>query len=142
MTLTSIRTAVIAALLAGGLVQPLAAQDLGAVPGQRQPDGRGVALSLAAIAALGLLIHEAKEDEEEEEQEREERRRTLPADCLVTWGTPDGAATLYDPDCLDGAFPAAAELPLDCAVTVRSDGRFVSGFSPACLNERGWRTPQ
>ena len=140
MTRNVARTA-LAALLSLMLAHPLAAQGLGAAPVQRQPDGRGVALGLAAIAALGFLIHEAREDEKDEERDREEQRRTVPAQCLVAWGTPEGTATLYDPDCLEGAFPAAAELPLDCAVTVRSEGRFVSGFSPSCLSERGWRTP-
>lgn len=140
MTRTLSRTALVT-LLSASLASPLAAQGLGAAPTERRNDGRNLALGLAAIAALGFLIHEAKEDEEEEREAREEERRTLPAQCLVTWESSGGAATLYDPDCLEEAFPAVGDLPLDCAVTVRSDGRFVSGFSPACLSERGWRTP-
>jgi hypothetical protein len=91
-------------------------------------------VGLAALAALGLILHERAEDREE----REKRARTLPGECLVTWGTREGAAALYDPDCLDGRFALAAHLPLGCAVTVRSEGRFVSGFSPRCLREEGW----
>lgn len=136
MTLIPVRTAS-AALLAAALAQPLAAQDYQMAPAQPPLDGAGLALGLAAIAALGILL----QDDDEEESEQDGRVRALPARCLATWRTSSGAATLYDPDCLARTAPAAGRLPLACAVTVRSAGRFVSGFSPACLRERGWRTP-
>lgn len=138
MTLSPARTAASAALLAAALAQPLAAQDYLTAPAQPPLDGAGLALGLAAIAALGLLL---QEDDDEDESERDEQARTLPPRCLATWQTSNGAATLYDPGCLARTYPAARRLPLGCAVTVRSAGRFVSGFSPACLRERGWRTP-
>jgi hypothetical protein len=142
MLLNLARAVAIPAVLSAVLVQPVAAQGLDSQAMRSEGDGRGLALGLAAIAALGLLLHEAEEDEDEEREARERRQRTLPARCLATWRTADGAATLYDPDCLEDRFQAADRLPLACAVTVRSDRRFVSGFSPACLRERGWRTPQ
>jgi hypothetical protein len=126
------RSVLLAATLSLGAVPPAAAQ--ARTEAERQ-QVQGLALGLAAVAALGLLIHERNEDRDEE---RERRARTLPDECLVNWRTRDGAATLYDPDCLDARFEAASRLPLDCAVTVRVDGRFVSGFSPACLREEGW----
>lgn len=140
--LLALRSAVLPVLLSVALAQPAAAQGFDARPMQPQGDGSGLALGLAAIAALGLLLQEADEDDGEERDARERRERTLPARCLATWRTANGgAATLYDPDCLEKRFPATGRLPLACAVTIRSDGRFVSGFSPACLRERGWRTP-
>lgn len=132
MLLSLARAVALPAILSALLAQPAAAQP--------HADGRGLALGLAAIAALGLLLREADEDEDEERDTREPRQRTLPARCLVTWRTPDGAATLHDPDCLESRVRDIDRLPLACAVTVRSDGRFISGFSPACLRERGWRT--
>ena len=106
------------------------------VPELRRPsaehDSNGWVMGLAALAVLGLAVREAQDEEEDE-------RLRVPARCLVDWPTPDGATALYDADCLDLEYRAAAHLPLDCAVTVRSRGRFVSGFSPDCLREEGWR---
>lgn len=124
------------ALLSLAMVQPLAAQ--GAEPGVR--DGQGLAMGLVALAALGILLHERREDREEEREEREKAGRRLPSSCLVTWLVREGGVRLYEPECLDASFEAASRLPLDCAVTVRSEGRFVSGFSPACLRQEGWLT--
>lgn len=129
------RSAALAALLASALPQLAGAQGVESARAARE--GQGVVLGLAALAAIGILLHERREDREEE---REKRARRVPDQCLVAWPTRDGSATLYDPDCLDQAFAAASRLPLDCAVTVRSGGRFVSGFSPACLREEGWDT--
>ena len=134
MLRTLARPVLLIALLAPALPTSVAAQVTESAPGTR--DGRGVVIGLAALAALGLLLHERNEDREEE---REERARRLPRECLVAWPTRDRTATLYDPDCLDGRFGLAARLPLECAVTVRSEGRFVSGFSPRCLREAGWQ---
>ena len=128
-----------AALLSLALVQPLAAEghDLGSAQAARERERQGWAMGLMALAAVGVLLHERREDREEE---REEEARRVPSRCLVTWPSAERDVTLYDPDCLDASFEAASRLPLDCAVTVRSEGRFVSGFSPACLREEGWRT--
>ncbi|TNC49772.1 hypothetical protein FHG66_09635 [Rubellimicrobium rubrum] len=95
----------------------------------------GVVMGLAALAVLGLAIHAAQDDDDDKKDERPR----VPARCLVDWPTHDGAVALYDADCLDLEYRAASRLPLDCAVTVRSHGRFVSGFSPDCLREEGWR---
>ena len=95
----------------------------------------GVVMGLAARAVLGLASHAARDDDDDKENERPR----VPARCLVDWPTRDGGVALYDADCLDLEYRAAARLPLDCAVTVRSHGRFVSGFSPDCLREEGWR---
>lgn len=145
MVLPPFRSA-LALLLSAALAFPAAAQQVPESDAARLARERqGLALGLGALAAIGILLREQREDREEEEAEEEERQRqarTLPARCLVTWGNRDNAVRLYDPDCLDRAFPAAARLPLSCAVTVRSEGRFVSGFSPACLREEGWRTPE
>lgn len=139
--LSPLARSVAAALLSLAMAQPLAAQELrqgpGAAPDPRQREGQGLALGLMALAAVGILLHERREDREEE---REQAERRLPSRCLLVWPTREGEVTLYDPDCLEGSFAAAARLPLGCAVTVRSRGRFVSGFSPACLREEGWRT--
>lgn len=119
-----------AALLALSLAMPALAQEMPEEPARAQErDMRGVVLGLAALAAIGIAIRELGDDDEER----------LPAECLATWPTPGGKARLYDPDCLDERFEAADELPLACAVTVRSRGRFQSGFSPGCLREEGWQ---
>jgi hypothetical protein len=97
----------------------------------------GVVMGLAALAVLGLAIHAARDDDDDNDDEDERPR--VPARCLVDWSTRDGAVALYDADCLNLEYRAAARLPLDCAVTVRSHGRFVSGFSPDCLREEGWQ---
>ncbi len=101
-----------------------------------ESDGRGLMMGLAALAVLGLAIREARDDDDEDD--RNERPR-VPARCLVDWPTRGGEVRLYDADCLDLEYRAAGRLPLDCAVTLRSRGRFVSGFSPDCLREEGWR---
>jgi hypothetical protein len=120
-----------AALTALALAQPALSQnDWVALEARRERETRNWVLGLAALAALGIVLHERGEDDDE---------RRLPGRCLVTWPTPRGEVTLYDPDCLDQRFEAAGRLPLSCAVTVRSEGRFVSGFEPGCLREEGWR---
>ncbi len=101
---------------------------------------RNLALGLAALAAIGLALRAADDDEDEDDAREEAESRRLPAACLVDWPVPDGTVRLYDPDCLEDRFARAGELPLDCAVTLRSRGRFVSGFDPYCLRESGWRT--
>lgn len=131
------RAAALAALLSATLAPPAAAQGDGRERAAR--DGQALVVGLAALAAIGILLNERREDRE---AEREKRARRLPAGCLVDWPTWDGTATLYDPDCLDATVDATARLPLGCAVTVRSGGRFVSGFSPACLREEGWHTEE
>lgn len=128
------------ALLSLAMVQPLAAQGVESAQAARARDGQGLAMGLMALAAVGILLHERREDREEEREDREEAARRLPPGCLVTWLDQDGGVRLYEPECLDASFEAASRLPLDCAVTVRSEGRFVSGFSPACLREEGWLT--
>jgi hypothetical protein len=129
-----------ALLLAAALALPLP----GAVAAQEAREltdaeraMRNLALGLAALAAIGLAIRAAEDDDEEEEPAPPRR---LPAACLVDWPVRDGTVRLYDPDCLEARFERSGELPLDCAVTVRSRGRFVSGFDPSCLRESGWRT--
>jgi hypothetical protein len=117
-----------AALMALALAQSAPAQD--DLEARRERETRNWVLGLAALAALGIVLHERGEDDDE---------RRLPGRCLVTWPTPRGEVTLYDPDCLEQRFEAAGRLPLSCAVTVRSEGRFVSGFEPGCLREEGWR---
>lgn len=100
---------------------------------------RNLALGIAALAALGLVLQAADEDREEK---READSRRLPPACLTDWPVRSGTVRLHDPDCLAARFGRAEELPLDCAVTIRSRGRFVSGFDPACLREAGWETPE
>jgi hypothetical protein len=129
------RSLLLVALLSPALPAPLAAQAADSV--RRSQEGRGLVIGLAALAALGFILHERNEDRREE---RKKRAQTLPGECLVAWPTREGNATLYDPDCLDARLEASASLPLGCAVTVRSEGRFVSGFSPRCLREEGWHT--
>lgn len=128
-----------AALLSLALAQPGAAQEFGPAQEARDRDRQGLVVGLAALAAVGFLLHERREDREEE---REKEARRLPSDCLVTWSSRGRDVTLYDPDCLDASFAPASHLPLHCAVTVRSEGRFVSGFSPSCLLEEGWETTE
>ena len=131
MTPTLIRPACVALLalsLAGQAVAQEAPEERAEA---RERDMRGIVLGLAALAAIGIALHELDDDEEEE---------ALPEECLANWPTGQGRARLYDANCLEDRFGAANELPLDCAVTVRSRGRFVSGFSPECLREEGWRT--
>ncbi|GGL81839.1 hypothetical protein [Wenxinia marina] len=67
------------------------------------------------------------------------RGQFLPTSCLRRFETRRGDLPLFDSDCLNREVRHARDLPLDCAVTVRSEGRFVSGFDPNCLTDRGYR---
>ncbi len=65
--------------------------------------------------------------------------RVLPARCLSTYDQEGDNLSLYAPDCLATATNFAADLPLSCARTLRTLGRFVSGYEPACLVSAGYR---
>lgn len=114
------------AALALGLPAPALAE------GDAERSIRNVALGLAALAVLGLALRERGEDEARE-------AKALPGACLRPVPTDEGPVGLYDPGCLDDRFEGASRLPLSCAVTVRSEGRIVSGFAPACLADEGFR---
>ena len=47
---------------------------------------------------------------------------------------------LHDPSCLDDRVERAGDLPLSCAVTLRTREGFETGFDPGCLDGEGWRT--
>lgn len=119
------------ALVIMALALPASAQDDASTLAEaRERQTRNLVLGLAALAAVGLAIHARRDDDDDD--------RRLPGRCLADWPASGGTVRLYDPDCLDDEFGAASRLPLDCAVTVRSRGRFVSGFSPGCLRDEGW----
>jgi len=67
------------------------------------------------------------------------RTRALPAECLRRYRTRDGRVRLFDGQCLEQSFRGYRHLPLDCAVTIRSQGRFESGFRPRCLRRAGYQ---
>lgn len=67
------------------------------------------------------------------------RTRALPAECLRRYRTQEGRVRLFDADCLEHNFRGYRHLPLDCAVTIRSQGRFESGFRPRCLRRAGYQ---
>ncbi len=78
------------ALLALATVQPLAAQGLEPSQAGRARDGQGLVMGLMALAAVGILLHERREEQEE----REKAARRLPQSCLVTWLGQDGGVRL------------------------------------------------
>lgn len=70
--------------------------------------------------------------------ESRQHRRALPAQCLRRYQTRDGGVRLFDGSCLEEHYRGYRRLPLDCAVTIRSHGRFESGFAPRCLRRAGY----
>jgi len=65
--------------------------------------------------------------------------RYLPAACLHRYHTRQGDVRLFDGTCLERSFQGYRHLPLSCAVTIQSGGRYDSGFRPDCLRSAGYR---
>ena len=100
---------------------------------------RNLALGLAALAAVTLAVRAADRDDVEED----ENGRVVPSACLRPFGgrqRDDGAVLLHDLDCLDAHVERVGDLPLSCAVTLRTFEGFETGFDPGCLAEEGWGT--
>ncbi len=107
------------------------------------------------LGIVGLGIHASRERDRDRAAEAATRdvaplgdhvwieqprhRNALPQECLRRYRTQTGVTRLFDGDCLDQRFSGAAHLPLSCALTVRSGGRFESGFRPRCLRDAGYR---
>lgn len=64
----------------------------------------------------------------------------LPGRCLQNFDDRGDTIQLYNADCLTDSFADAGSLPLSCAVTVQSLGRFSSGYDPVCLGNAGYRS--
>lgn len=97
---------------------------------------RNIALGLAAVAAVALAARAAERADDEEE-------RVLPSACLRRFhprGEDGRPVVLHEPGCLDDRVERAGDLPLACAVTLRTRAGFETGFDPGCLAEEGWRT--
>jgi hypothetical protein len=109
----------------------------------REPDpsreavrARNLALGLAALAAVALAARAGDREDDEDE-------RVLPSACLRPFDTrwrEGGTVLLHDLDCLDSRVERAGDLPLSCAVTLRTREGFDTGFDPGCLAEAGWDT--
>jgi hypothetical protein len=108
-------------------------------PSREAVRARNLALGLAALAAVAIAARAADRDDEDDGDEDE---RVLPSACLRPFDTwrDGGAALLHDLDCLDARVERAGDLPLSCAVTVRTREGFETGFDPGCLAEAGWDT--
>jgi hypothetical protein len=111
-------------------------RDPGQDPSSEAVRARNLALGLAALAAVAIAARAADRDDDEEDE------RVLPAACLRPFDgrRGDGVVLLHDLDCLDARVERAEDLPLSCAVTLRTRDGFETGFDPRCLAEAGWDT--
>ncbi len=107
-------------------------------PSREAVRARNVALGLAALAAVAIAARAADREDEEDEGER-----VLPSACLRPFDDRRrdvGTVLLHDLGCLDARVERAGDLPLSCAVTLRTWDGFETGFDPGCLAEAGWET--
>lgn len=126
--------------LALALPEPSAAEDRG----RDAARARSLALGLTALAAVALAVRASDRDDDREDEDDErgdEDARRLPAGCLRPFrgAEADGIVVLHDAACLEDA-GLVEDLPLGCAVTLRTFGGFETGFDPRCLGREGWAT--
>jgi hypothetical protein len=130
-----------ATVLAIGLAAPLPAvadKD----EGRGGADIRQLVAGAALIGLLGLALSNRDRDRNDtpapQPQEPHDPWRLLPGSCLDVFDTARGRLDIFNADCLDARYGWARQLPLTCAVATRVQGRFVSGYDAACLEQRGY----
>lgn len=147
MTLRPLLAPLLAPVLALTLALPgpVLAEAPSQDPSAEAVRARNLALGLAALAAVAIAARAADRDDEDD-------ARVLPSACLRPFddlrrdrspqGSRDirGPVLLHDLDCLDARVERAGDLPLSCAVTLRTREGFETGFDPRCLAEAGWDT--
>lgn len=106
---------------------------------------RSLALGLTALAAVALAVRAADRDDRDDEGDGEgdgDDRPRLPATCLRSFheAAGRGPLVLHDPGCLEERAGGVGDLPLGCAVTLRTTAGFETGFDPLCLGREGWAT--
>ena len=63
----------------------------------------------------------------------------LPGGCMTQYTVSTGPLRFLNGSCLEQTYAGAAQLPLDCALTLRINGRYESGYDAACLNVYGYQ---
>jgi len=65
--------------------------------------------------------------------------RIVPAQCLRSTQTRQGRMKYFARPCLRHTMHNVDRLPAACAFGVRGEGRPITGYSPRCLRDHGWR---
>lgn len=134
-----IRSALLIAALGAASLLPATAR-----AEERGTDLRRLVAPALIVGAIALYEHDRRQREAaRREADRQPDLRSdgwlLPLSCLDRHRTNRGEVALFGVRCLEGRYPHAARLPVECARTVRVQGRLETGFDALCLRHEGFR---
>ena len=125
-----------------------------AAPARADENVRNILAGLAALAVIGAIIKERRDDDDRPVVTRRVKpqpyvqprplpprvsRRSLPGDCLRSFQTKRGKRDLLSLHCMERDYPQLADLPRNCVRQVQTKRGDRWGYVPKCLRKNGYR---